>query len=78
MTNEDPIEMERRHVREGEARVAQQEAIVRRLDSSADAAGADGARAAGSFREFLALAKRRLAELERVRSNKRPESASGC
>jgi hypothetical protein len=60
------IEMERRHIREGEARVARQEAIVRRLESGGSPEVAQGARELlASFREFLASAQKRVDDLER-------------
>jgi len=67
--------MERRHVREGEARVARQEAIVRYFDSRGKPELALTARdLLVSFRAFLALAKERLDDLERKQSDNLPGS----
>jgi hypothetical protein len=71
----DLVEMERRHIREGEARVARQEEIVRHFDSSGAPEYALTARALlVTFREFLAIAKRRLDDLEREQGDRPPES----
>jgi hypothetical protein len=66
----DLIEMERRHIREGETRVARQEEIVIQLDSSGAPEHALTARALlVTFREFLAFAKQPLDDLEREQPN---------
>jgi hypothetical protein len=65
---EDLIEMERRHIREGEARIARQEEIVSRLDASWGHESDHALTAHAllvTFREFVALAKHRLDDLER-------------
>jgi hypothetical protein len=60
------IEMERRHMREGEARIARQEEIVSQLDLSGAHEHVLTARALlVTFRDFVALAKQRLDDLER-------------
>jgi hypothetical protein len=65
---EDLIEMERRHIREGEARIARQEEIVSQLDSSAGHESENTLTARAmlvTFRNFVALAKQHLDDLER-------------
>jgi hypothetical protein len=69
------IEMERRHIREGEARVARQEEIVSQLDLSGAHEHVLTARALlVTFREFVASAKQHLEELERKQPNEPPEA----
>ena len=62
------IEMERRHIREGEARVARQEEVVCQLDSIGghESEHALTARAVlVTFREFVTVAKQHLDDLGR-------------
>jgi hypothetical protein len=64
--HESLLEMERRHVREGEARVARQEEIVRYFDLGRNPEFALAARdLLVTFRAFLAFARERLDRLER-------------
>lgn len=72
---EDLVEMERRHIREGEARVARQEEIVNGIGPGWDPDVAARARdLLALFRESVALSKDRLAALERERLGKPPGS----
>jgi hypothetical protein len=74
-SREELIEMERRHIREGEARVAQQEARVKRLDLGGNLELALRARdLLVTFREFLAIAKERLNDLEQNHHSRPPAS----
>jgi hypothetical protein len=71
------IEMERRHIREGEARVARQEEIVSQLDSSAGHESEHVLTARAllvTFRDFVVSAKQHLEELERKQPDEPPES----
>jgi hypothetical protein len=63
---ESQIEMERRHVLEGEARVARQEALIQRLDPSRHLDLVLIARdLLEALRKSVAFAKARLSSLER-------------
>jgi hypothetical protein len=73
----DLIEMERRHIREGEARIARQEEIVSQLESSAGHESENTLTAHAllvAFHKFLALAKQHLDNLERKHPGGPPES----
>jgi hypothetical protein len=70
------IEMERRHIREGEARVAVQEEIVSHLNSSGGPESKHVLTARAvlvAFRKSLAFARQRLGDLEREQRDKTPE-----
>jgi hypothetical protein len=67
------IEMERRHIREGEVRIVRQNEILERLESRGFPDLALRARALlGEFRDFVEFAKKRLVELERHYHHKLP------
>jgi hypothetical protein len=69
------IEMERRHIREGEARVGRQEEIVSQLDLSGAHELVLTARALlVTFRDFVVSAKQHLEELERKQPDEPAES----
>jgi hypothetical protein len=69
------IEMERRHIREGEARVARQEEVVARLDSmGAGQAAITACEILARFRNFLTAAREHLGYLERESSDNPSES----
>ena len=64
------IDMERRHIRDGEARIARQEEIVRGFDLRGSTEHALTARKLlVCFREIVALAKDRLAYIERKQND---------
>jgi hypothetical protein len=66
---DDPIEMERHHVCEGEARVARQAEIVSELSpATALHVRAIAIHVLALFRQALALSRDRLAEMEKTRS----------
>jgi hypothetical protein len=70
---DEAIEMERRHIREGEARIAQQEEIVSRLDSRVGPESTLLARQLlVGFRDVVEAAKERLSQLERRYPDKPP------
>jgi hypothetical protein len=73
---EDLIEIERRHIREGEARIAWQEEIVSQLDSIRGPESEHVLTAREllvTFRKFLTLAQQRLKDLEREHRGNPPE-----
>jgi hypothetical protein len=66
LPGESQIEMERRHILEGEARIARQEALIRKLDLSRNLDLVLSARELlEAFRESVAFAKERVSYLER-------------
>lgn len=68
---EDPLEMERRHIVEGQARIDRQEEIIRQLVEGGTPALAITARQVLlTFRQSLALSKARLADLEQQERDK--------
>ena len=70
---EDMIEMERRHIREGEARIVRQETIAKHLGSHGRSDLATQARDLLTvYREIVAFAKERLTELEQRRNRTPP------
>ena len=69
------IEMEHRHIREGEARVARQEEIVSQLDLSGAHEHVLTARVLlVTFRDFVVSAKQHLEELERKQPDEPPKA----
>jgi hypothetical protein len=63
--HETPLEMERRHVREGEERITRQEAIIAKLDKDNHSNVAiSGRELLEIMRSTLNLAKRRLRQIE--------------
>jgi hypothetical protein len=71
---DEAIEIERRHIREGEARIARQEVIARLFDSRCTPEAAAQARELmAEFREIVEVAKTRLVELEQRYRGKPPE-----
>jgi hypothetical protein len=72
---EDPIEMERRHIRMGNSWIARQEETVVQLDlMGADDLALDARKPLVPFYAFLAFARERLNDLERKRFGNAPES----
>ena len=73
---DEAIEMERRHILEGEVRVAHQEEIVSRLESRDNSSESvlRSRELLAMFRDFIKTAKERLAQLERHYPDKPPES----
>jgi hypothetical protein len=70
---EDLIEMERRHIREGEARIVRQETIVEHFDSHGPPELAIQARdLLIVFREIVAFARGRVIDLEQRRDRTQP------
>ena len=68
---EDPIEMERRHIRMGNAWIARQEETVVQLDMmGVDELALDARKSLVLFYAFLASARERLNYLERNRPGK--------
>ncbi len=72
---EDPIEMERRHIRMGNAWIARQEKIVVQLDlMGAEKLALDARKPLVPFYAFVAFARERLNYLEGKRFGNAPES----
>ena len=72
---DEAIEMERRHIREGEARVARQEEIVNRLSQHRGSESElQACELLAEFRHFVEAAKERLADLQR----RYPDKPSGA
>jgi hypothetical protein len=70
---QEAIAMERRHILEGERRIARQEALVRKLiDAKRDQLALRADELLGLMRDVLELSRKRLRELET--SYERPKS----
>lgn len=73
---EDPIAMERRHIREGENRVARQEALLLEIRRNGHSQLArQGTELLDLLRECLAMSRERLRALEQIASANRPYQA---
>jgi hypothetical protein len=70
---DEAIELERRHIREGEARILKQEAILRLLAMRGSPHAAALARELlAEFRDIVEFARKRVVELERHYKRERP------